>query len=210
MKIDPQSKAHLLFFFIFLPALSVGLAHLCSSMVQTLTTNYPTSWYFALDTFGVLGAYGFLYKLYDLYLWKYLPWKSFSVVDFPIIEGRWKGQILSSYDDHRLPTEAVLEVKQTFSEVKVCMYTKKSHSYSLVEGFVKEETGQTSLHFEYLNVPNGQATKTMNPHFGTGILVLHSNTNRIEGEYYNSPRFSRGHAGRYEFEFLQKKLLHHL
>lgn len=209
MRIDPRKTTHLLFFFVFLPALSVGLAYVFNLIVQVLSTNLHSNWYFVLDTLGVLGGYGFLYKIFDLYLWKYLPWKSFGVADFPKLEGRWKGQIFSSYDNHSTPNEAILEVTQAFSEIKVCMYMKKSHSYSLVAGFVKEETGQTTLHFEYLNIPNDQADDTMNPHFGTGFLALHSDTNKVDGEYYNSPRFSRGHAGRYEFEFVQKKLLHH-
>ncbi len=210
MKIDPEKTSHLLFFFICLPALSVGFSYALNAMLQAISTKHPSSWYFLIDTVGAIGAYGLLYKLFDLYLWKYLPWKAFGTVDVPNIEGRWKGEIFSSYDGRNSPIESVLEIKQTFSQVKVCMYMKKSYSYSLVAGFVKEQTEETTLHFEYLNIPNDQASDTMSPHFGTAFLVLHSDTNKIYGEYYNSPRFSRGHAGRYEFKFHQKVLLHHL
>jgi len=208
MKIEPKKISHLLFFFILLPLLSLVIAYFSNTVVQFFSKSYPSNWYFIFETLGVLGAYGLLYKLFDLYLWKYIPWNSFRVVEFPNLEGRWKGQIFTSYNNQSSPIEAILEIKQTFSEINVCMYMKKSHSFSLHSGFIKEEAGKSALHFEYINIPNTKAEDTMNPHFGTGNLTLQTNSDTLKGEYYNSPRFGRGHAGNYEFKFLDKKLKH--
>ncbi len=87
MRIDPKKTAHLLFFLIILPVLSIGIAYLLNIVVHHFPSKY-SSWYFLIDTVGVLGAYGFLYKMFDEHLWKYLPWNCFGVVDFPNIEGR--------------------------------------------------------------------------------------------------------------------------
>lgn len=188
--------------------LSIGIAYVLNIGVQYFPSKY-SSWYFLIDTIGVLGAYGLLYKMFDEHLWKYLPWNCFGVVDFPNLEGRWEGKILSSYNNRSTPYKSALEIKQTFSQIKVCMYMERSRSYSLIADFIKDETGQTSLHYEYRNEPNQRAESTMNIHLGTGSILFHADKMAIEGEYYNSPRYGRGNSGNYEFKFVQKKLLHH-
>jgi SMODS-associating 2TM, beta-strand rich effector domain len=202
MGIDPKRTSHLLLFMVVLPGLSVFLAWLSFHAFSAISWSYS----FALDGVGVLGAYGLLYKFFDLVAWRWRVFRFLRVVYVPDMSGRWKGTLRSSRPDQP-PIAAIVEVEQWFSRARVHMYFERSRSFSVMTQFVREGNGVSTLHYEYQNEPGFDAPVTMHPHFGTARLACIPGKQRIEGEYYNRGRDDRGYVGGIAAEYAGKVLL---
>jgi len=198
MGVQLHKTSHLVWFLVILPALSAFLAWCLSRLVGSLV---PSSFAFLIDSVGVLGAFGLLYKVFDLWAWRLPAFRDVHVVEVPIVAGRWVGHLKSSRDGHSVSYDAALEITQSFSRVKVAMYFATSRSSSLVAGFVEEPDGTPALHYEYQNVPDVDAAATMHIHYGTGKLHSVPGQPRLEGAYYNWGRDDRGNVGTMQFQF---------
>jgi hypothetical protein len=201
--VEPSKASHVAFFMFVLPAMSIGLAWLLSTAVSAI---FGAERAFLIDSVGAIGAWGFLYTAFDRVLWKLSLFRWVGVVDVPVLGGRWTGTIRSSFDGGT-EISAALEIAQTFSHIRACLYSPQSQSASIVAGFVRGADHQLELHYEYRNEPAIQAAETMHSHPGTVVLrhVLH--TNRLDGHYYNRGRDHRGHTGTMSFGFEGKNLL---
>lgn len=181
------------------------------SVLVVLAQNYllrPLSgeWFFRyLENLGFIGAYAILFALFDKYFWKLPVFRLLGIVGFPNLQGRWKGKIVSSFDDNE--TKTFVEIRQTFLAIYVDMYCPQSQSTSLTADFIRAENDQLELHYEYRNEPNEEAEDTMNPHNGTAKLSYFEDKNTLQGSYYNANRYDRGNTGSLEFKFQSKKLL---
>ena len=207
MGVQLHKASHLVWFVIILPGLSVLLAWCGSQIVSDVV---PTDLLFLVDSVGILGAFGLLYKGFDLWAWRWPMFRLVRIVEAPTVEVRWIGKLKSSRDGHTTDHDAALEIKQSFSRVKVAMYFATSCSSSLVAGFVEEPNGTLALHYEYQNVPAIDATATMHIHHGTAKLHCVPGQPRLEGEYYNWGRDDRGNVGKMDFQFEGKAVLHRL
>lgn len=204
MRIDLSKAPQLALFVIALPILSVLLVFILNYLLHPLAQE----WYFPLiDSLGFFGAYGFLYTQFNSRGWQWLFFRYLGVVNFPNLNGRWKGTIISSYDSRNSKIATFLEIRQTFSDVFIDMYTEKSRSTSLIADFIKAKNDQIELHYEYSNEPNEKADTTMHGHNGVVRLTYLEDKGLLKGSYYNANRHERGHIGSLEFRFQGKNLL---
>lgn len=195
MKIDLSKTSHIVLFVVILPFLSVALV---------LTLNYVLSpmsgeWYFPLiDTLGFFSSYAFLYSRFNHWAWKLPLFKALGVVSFPNLNGLWEGGLISSFDERKKQFPAKLFIKQTFSDIYIELTTDTSSSYSLETNFVETRGGKLELAYTYLNEPNEKAQKTMHAHKGFARFVI-TDTNTLEGSYFNENNHERGHTGSLSF-----------
>lgn len=128
---------------------------------------------------------GILFFLYERYLWR-LPGIR-HLHGIPDINGRYKGDVESSYDNKKYPI--VLEIFQTLSTVKVCLYTERSSSYSVMANIGTNGHRNQFLAYAYKNTPITVSNdRDMMPHDGFACLEIFDSENRLDGNYHNDPR----------------------
>jgi hypothetical protein len=207
MGVQLHKTSHLILFLVILPALSALLAWGVSRLIAAAV---PAHLIFLVDSVGALGAFGLLYKAFDLWAWRWRLFRLTGVVEVPVVAGRWVGQLKSSSDGHSTTYDAALEIKQSFNRVTVAMYFANSRSASVVAGFAEEPDGTLALHYEYQNVPDVDAAATMHIHYGTAKLHCVPGETRLSGSYYNWGRDERGHVGTMALAFESETLVHRL
>jgi len=202
MRINLTKPSHVIFFIVIIPGLSVLVVYMLNYLLHGLAKE----WYFPLiDNLGFVGAYATLFASFNLYFWKLPMFRRFGIVCFPNLHGRWRGEVISSYDNQK--RTAFLEIRQTYFGINIDMYCQKSMSTSKMADFVKTDNDQLELHYQYLNEPNESAKKTMNIHYGTARLCYFENKNTLEGSYYNANKHDRGHTGSLKFRLKGMELL---
>jgi hypothetical protein len=203
MKIDLTKTAQIIFFVLVLPILSIILVLSIGIILKPL----KDTWYYPfIDGLGFVGAYILFFTFFDKVAWQYFFFKWLKIVSVPYLNGRWKGYLETSHDQRIKKIPTVLEINQTFSNIKICIYTEESFSSSLMADFVIAPNGHIELHYEYHNEPNERAKKTMHGHDGVAKLNFSEKGNTLKGSYYNSPQHLRGNTGSLSFKFIDKEL----
>lgn len=201
MRINLTKTSQIIFFILFLPVLSIFSVLILNYILQP----FSKLWFYPfIDTFGIVGFYALFYSLFNSHLWNWSVFSFLGIVDFPFVGGRWKGHIISSFDNNKIP--AILEIKQNFSQIDVYLYCKESYSYSLIAGFVKSSDNRMELHYEYHNEPYVNTKNTMHGHDGVVKLMYFKESSTLKGSYYNSSQHDRGYVGNLEFKFIDKNL----
>lgn len=197
MGIDLSKSRQVIFFILCLSIFSFLLVKIENYLLQPFIN---TSYYIYLDTFGFVGFYILLFSWFNSLLWKNHIFKWFGLVGFPVLDGRWKGTIISSYKgETTIP--AYLEIKQNFLGISIYLYAEKSSSSSIIANIIKKKDGQFELHYEYDNDPNENATKTMHTHIGIVRLRYLPDRHKLIGYYFNENRHERGYSGKINFQF---------
>jgi hypothetical protein len=140
--------------------------------------------------------------------WGIFKW----LIDIPNLNGRYKGELISSYLDangNPVIKDCVIEIKQTGSSIHVFSYygdkgtnTQSSRAYSVSEELVQEKNGLFQLFYIFTNEPDTLITQ-LNNHSGTSKFKYYPDIKTLEGEYYNQ----RQNIGTIKVKFEQKKLL---
>ncbi len=167
---------------VYLTITGVLLAYALNRLLQVTGLTVP--WF--VDAPSVMGFFGGLYWVFDRYLWK-LGWmRSISLVRVPDLNGKWSGEVHSSFS--QLPTQinVNVEICQTWTALLVKMDSGVSHSKSVMGAIFVGDDGSSTLTYEYSNEPRALALDTMHAHRGTAYLVLkkHDNRELLEGDYY--------------------------
>jgi hypothetical protein len=140
--------------------------------------------------------------------WGVFKW----LIDIPNLNGRYKGELISSYlDANGKPVikDCVIEIKQTGSSIHVFSYygdkgtnTQSSRAYSVSEELVQEKNGLFQLFYIFTNEPDTLITQ-LNNHSGTSKFKYYPDIKTLDGDYYNQ----RQNIGTIKVKFEQKKLL---
>lgn len=141
-----------------------------------------------IGIFSVLGIVGLILFAIDNWAWK---WRIFRwLINIPNLSGRYKGKLISDFNGV-LAKDAILEICQTASEIKVCGYfadenssVQTSTSCSISEVLIKKTNGKFSLVYLFSNSPN-LSTIQVYQHGGTVTLDYHADIKTLSGEYYN-------------------------
>jgi len=137
----------------------------------------------------------------------FLKW----LIDIPNLNGRYEGQLESSYQTNGANTimQCAVEVKQTASSITITAYffnpitNENSKSDSVIELIEKQKNGSFLLYYIYTNTP-GKLHPTLNIHEGTTVCIYYPDMKTLSGEYYNS----RPLTGKFEVEWKSEKLLY--
>lgn len=184
-----------------------------SSSIEKFLSGYPSlsSVVEYIDTFSTIGMITLFLTFINYIGWK---WKIFKwLIDVPNLNGRYSGQLVSSYIDPITNThvvkDCVLEISQTASRVHVFAYygdpgtsTQSSRSYTVSEQLVKEANGLFLLYYIFTNEPESLSVQ-LNNHDGTAKFKYFPDLKELQGDYYNK----RTNYGTIKVKFIQSKLL---
>ena len=132
--------------------------------------DFEPQWWLSLPSFG--GFYGILYQSFDHYLWKWAVLRKLRLVRAPDLNGRWTGEIRSSYvsDVPSLPVSVL--VQQRWSKLVIRLEAAHSRSHSVSATLRTGDLTYPTLDYMYLNEPRPDALETMHTHRGTAMLEL--------------------------------------
>lgn len=145
-----------------------------------------------------LAFIGVVFFVINEYLWRF-PWMNW-LVDVPDLNGRYKGELVSSYvgtDGQQVRKECVIEINQNASAIHVYSYyadkgstVQTSMAYSISEEIVKEKNGSYTLYYLFTNEPDSMI-EALNKHNGTAKFTYLADKKQLVGEYYNH-RLNKG------------------
>lgn len=134
---------------------------------------------------SAIAIYFFVYYGFDKYLWNWAIFQKIGLVKTPDLNGEWVGEITSSHDDYRQTHGVKVNIVQQWSTISIVLKTKSSTSHSFIAGVLINEPRGITLHYNYLNEPVSDASKTMHAHRGTTWLIFNNATGSLDGEYYS-------------------------
>lgn len=166
--------------FGLIAVLSTIFAYLLSWGVNRWQITIP----WMLDAPSVIGFFGILYAVFNLSLWKTFLGR--LLVATPDLNGKWKGHLVSSFNQHETQRSAELRITQTWTHINIIMKTSSSSSHSRTATISTNSIDNSEMTYEYTNEPKSAAASTMNPHRGTAYLTFSCTDGMhiLEGEYY--------------------------
>lgn len=182
MKIDSNNYKNFTYFILILIGISVFFVYLIFTLVEKYQINLP--FYVAIPSIPAI--YGFLFILFDGYLWKWKIFKTLGVVIADDLNGVWEGQSKSSYDSCKKDIKTKLKIKQTATSVVINGEFENSKSVSLNANFERSDVDDgIALFYFYRNEPNYDAMESMAMHEGSVKLVYDKKENSLTGSYYS-------------------------
>lgn len=197
MGIDLKKTSHVLFFIVFLPVVSFGVGW----VFALLLPDVP----FWVETLSPLAAYGLLYSFFDAHAWHWSIFRWLGIVTAPDVRGRWLGEQTSSFKDgngkHR-SSRVIMEIKQTFAEVKATTYYKHWQTAHSTSSFIKVGD-ECTLFVLFETEPKLSYDGEAVAHKGVMRLVQQPDS-RLVGSYFNA----QGNHGELTFK-RTRYTLHH-
>lgn len=134
----------------------------------------------------VAGFYGLLYFGLERHAWKWPAVRALGIVDTPVIEGRYEGSLVTTYNGSTRPIR--LEIDQTWTRIAVrftVMEPASSTSYSVSASLDRAGHDKSRLTYSYNNRTRpGVADNDMADHDGTAELTFEGD-GTASGRYYN-------------------------
>jgi len=134
---------------------------------------------------SVFGVFGFLYLIFNEWLWKLSLLHKIRLVKVPVISGKWYGHIKSSYDYYQSEKEITISIYQNWTELLVVLETDSSTSYSQTASVITSNPHCTTITYGYLNSPSPASLDTMHMHIGSTTLELKDDLYNMVGSYYS-------------------------
>lgn len=150
-----------------------------------------------IDAPSTMGFYGVFYRLFDARVWRLSLLRHLGLVTTPILEGRWRGFITSSFDVHAREYPVEVRIRQTWSRMTIRLQSDQSRSHSLIATLLTEPGDGILLSYQYQNEPAVQAKDSMEIHRGTARLYVEQG-NVLSGDYYSGR--GRQNVGRIRLE----------
>ena len=136
---------------------------------------------------AVAGVFGLLYLLMDQYAWRWTITRRLGLTDIPIVDGEYRGRLVSTYEGVELPVRVVVD--QTWTKVAIrfeVVEPVSSTSYSVTAGLNSAGRRSARLTYTYRNQPRpGIADSDLRDHDGTAELVIDTDGGSASGRYYN-------------------------
>lgn len=128
----------------------------------------------------------FICTLFVSWAWK---WKRFQgwLVPFPYLSGKWKGEIISTFNSENksIPVEVI--IKHHFFNIQIKVKTNESTSMSTCGSFdIDADRGLKQLVYSYQNNPKATVKDRSEIHYGTTRLEISDDAKILEGEYWTS------------------------
>ena len=163
---------------LFLAIVSIVLSWCFYKILGKYQVSLP--WW--AESPSILFFYGLLFVIFDK-----RAWKNIRFVKTPNLNGKWKGCLQSSFDEHSSKIKATLTIFQTWTKIKVLLTTEQSLSKSETASIVIDTPEGKYLTYQYVNEPKSSAVKTMSIHRGTVQLIFDEKkilllANIIQGE----------------------------
>ena len=151
--------------------------------------DYVPQWWLSVPSFA--GCYSGLHWLFDRYIWRVGLLGRLKLVQLPNLNGRWVGEVKSSYRrDVRAHSVSVI-ILQRWSKILVRLESEHSRSRSISASLRTADLLNPELSYQYVNEPRSNAPDTMEMHRGTATLEAIGSG--LEGDYYTGR--GRGEVG---------------
>lgn len=164
---------------IVIMALSVAAAWILGFLLAHLDISVP--WW--LDTPSVVAFYGLFFSVFDRWLWRHPVVRRMKLSVVPDLNGRWHGEIRSSFEEHAIPHDIDVMITQSWTRMAVSGSTSQSTSKSVSASLTADAGGDSILSYEYQNEPRVDAIPTMHAH--RGMCRLSFESGRLTGDYYS-------------------------
>ncbi len=151
--------------------------------------NFEPEWWLSVPSFA--GCYSILYWLFDRYVWKLGLLGKLNLSQVPNLNGRWVGEVESSYRNGGGAHPVSVLILQRWSKILVRLETERSRSSSIMASLRTTDLANPELSYQYINEPKSTAPNTMEMHRGTATLELAGTG--LEGDYYTGR--GRGEIG---------------
>jgi len=149
------------------------------------------AWLFASPT--VAGSYALLYRLVDVLAWKWPVLRRTGVIETPIVDGTYEGDLRSTWGPDLIPVRLV--VSQRWTRILVRMEIRgqdTSRSHSVAASLDPSGHRDAHLTYTYRNeIRPGIADDDMHDHDGTADVDFDAGTGMASGRYFNA----RGRQG---------------
>jgi len=165
-------------------ALSLGLSWLFDSFKLSIP-----GW---VDITSVPLLYGIFYAVFDKYCWRWSMFREMGFIKVPVLDGSWKGHVLTCHDNFGVKHQVELNVEQRWTRMRITFKGNLSGSHSILAAIFLEAPDGTVLDYEYQNEPLPGAIEAMQIHHGTARLRVLSKTD-MDGYYYTGR--GRGNHG---------------
>lgn len=189
MGINLSKTSHVLFFVVFLPAISLGIGWTFAMVLP----NVP----FWIETISPLAAYGILYSWFEKHMWHWPLFRMLDIVSAPDVRGRWLGQQTSSFKNENgtlRKSRVIMEVQQTFSSIKVETFYKNWQTEHCIASFVEVES-ECVLFIMFETTPKVDYDGEATAHKGVMRLVQLPDK-KLVGTYFNAA----GRSGELSFK----------
>jgi len=146
-----------------------------------------------------------LWVVFAKYLWKLTIFQGW-LVRVPVLEGSWRGLLLSTWkESEQKEIPILLVIRQTLLKIYCTMYSEEMNSRSSVSEFlIDKEAGTKKLVYSYTSTPNVNVRERSVVHQGTTSLDYITNPERkLVGEYWTNRRTT----GQLELSFYSTELL---
>lgn len=162
----------------FIAAIAFGTSWLLAFLIGQ---NHLPFW---LEVPGTFTLYTLLFLVFRTWGWKVEWLHNCGAVKVPNIEGEWHGYVTSSFDRHAEQSPVQVRISQNWTHMSLRLVTDLSESHSVVAS-IYVSADETTLAYQYQNVPSGRATKTMHAHAGTAALRVSEVREELSGDYYS-------------------------
>ena len=122
-----------------------------------------------------------VWSAYEMFLWKLNPF-----IKIPRIYGKYKGTLVSSYDNYENEKEISVDIKQTYSTISIVAKTNEITSKSVACNFYFDN-GEKILYYNYVTNPQSKY-RDKNPVQDGACKLIILNVNEIEGNYWTSQK----------------------
>jgi SMODS-associating 2TM, beta-strand rich effector domain len=174
-----------------LAAISIIFSGLISSFINAIIVTIPLIEFTV--SIAAMGVFGFLYTIFDKYIWKWKFLKTIGVVQTPNLNGTWKGEFKSSYHEFKKSCPAVLIVEQSWSKICIRGKFNYSKSSSYTASLKINDGGGTRLIYSYYNDKQPEHYEEgMSNHRGYGSIEVIDNS--MSGHYFNDPTNNKNHG----------------
>lgn len=202
---------------LWLFVLSIILCTIGNQILDSINTNNSAlfkgiSSFFAkwswlgvsISTFSAFAIFGFLFWLFDRYIWKLGVVK--KITGIPNFSGEWEGILKSSFDKTKDISIKVV-IQQSWSKISVLCHFTQSDSWSDT-AYINPEHGKgPMLKFTYANCAQSVSWE-VKEHRGDNELFLgqYDKLNKryttLNGDYFNN-RGEHGNVGYIELKFVK-------
>ena len=164
---------------LLLALMAIALAWVSSKFLAVMHLSIP--WW--ADAPSSMAFYGALYALFDKYLWRKSLVYKMGLVRIPNLTGRWRGYLITSFDEHTKRHDLMIHIFQSWTQIIVFLTTATSMSRSSAAVIQVDDPEGAALIYQYQNQPLADAMRTMHMHYGTAMLRV-SNDGCLAGDYY--------------------------
>lgn len=175
----------------YMSALSIMLSGIITTFLNLIIEIIPFIEF--TISFAAIGIFGFLYALFNKYIWKWKFLRKIGIVQMPNLNGKWVGKYQSSYYNFDKDMPAVFVIEQTWS--KICIRGEFNHSKSVsnTASLKVNEGSGIKLLFSYYNDKDPKYYKVGTSNH-RGYARLEINKDSMEGNYFNDPTNNKNHG----------------